>query len=243
MEPFVPCFYARSASCAISIIHTRRNGLMDSRDEEFTLENVDEQVEQLLVRLQTSHPPKTFMARTIRNLQSLYEEDRRLENAWARINNAASTLNLHNALRETDEPIAIRPVPEEKNAWQESTSVHVGSFDSVPRRPARQPQQPRRWGQRNLGIVLVAAIVLIIIFALPVFSYAFRDRQPAGSRTSTKTATPPARPTGNIPPMKEYVNQYFTIQYPANWVISDTTTGGTGPYLQTVQFRPAATSS
>lgn len=247
---------------------------MDNRDEEFTLENVDEQVEHLLAWLQASHPPKTFLARTIRNLQIIYKEDRRLENAWTRINNAASTLKLQNVpiagpsngskeghilqqptgqdkipmespearwkrARETDEPMAIRPFQQEQKTWQESTTMHAGSFDATRHKSAKQSPQPRRWSRRNLGIVLVAAIVLIIICALPVLSSAFRD----SSRTATKTATPPARPTENRPAMKEYANRYFTIRYPTNWVISGTTSGGTGPYLQTVQFRPAATSS
>ncbi len=55
----------------------------------------------------------------------------------------------------------------------------------------------------------------------------------------SSTATP--LPTASGPAMKEYNNQHFKILYPANWVITSITTGGTS--LQTVQFRPSATST
>lgn len=57
--------------------------------------------------------------------------------------------------------------------------------------------------------------------------------------TSSPTATPP--PTTSVLGLKVYSDQYFTIQYPANWVITSVTTGGA--YQQTVQFRPSSTSS
>jgi hypothetical protein len=55
----------------------------------------------------------------------------------------------------------------------------------------------------------------------------------------SSTATP--LPTTSVPVMKEYNTQHFKILYPANWVITSITTGGAS--LQTVQFRPSATST
>ena len=59
---------------------------MDSCDEKLTLENVDEQIEQCLEQSQGLESPNmTSLARTVRNLQCIYEEDRRLEHVWTRI--------------------------------------------------------------------------------------------------------------------------------------------------------------
>jgi hypothetical protein len=60
---------------------------MDSRTEKLTLENVDEQIEQCLAQSEElGSPTMTSLARIVHNLQSIYEEDRRLEHLWTRIN-------------------------------------------------------------------------------------------------------------------------------------------------------------
>ncbi|GER87075.1 hypothetical protein KDW_12370 [Dictyobacter vulcani] len=58
-----------------------------------------------------------------------------------------------------------------------------------------------------------------------------------GTPPSAATPTPPTTLAG----IKVYSGQYFTIQYPASWLITNITTGGT--YQQTVQFRPSVTSA
>lgn len=59
---------------------------MDSCDEKLTLENVDEQIEQCLTQFQgCQSSTMTSLARTIHHLQSIYEEERRLEHVWERI--------------------------------------------------------------------------------------------------------------------------------------------------------------
>src|SRR5262249_34870380 len=55
------------------------------------------------------------------------------------------------------------------------------------------------------------------------------------------TAAPTPTPTQAVSLVQVYIGRYFKIQYPANWVITSVTTGVTS--LQTVQFRPSATSS
>ena len=63
----------------------------------------------------------------------------------------------------------------------------------------------------------------------------------AATPALTATPTPTPTPTTNTPDIKEYINQYFKIQYPANWIITNVIAGD--GYRQTVQFRPSATSS
>jgi hypothetical protein len=260
---------------------------MNNRDDDLTIENVDEQVEEFAHFQVSQPPPAASLARTIRNLQSIYAEDSRQADIWARINSRASALASNDARTEANEPIAIQsfqsekramqesdtanePIAiqsfqSEKRAMQESDTLRVGSFNSLPQR--RDKQQPsRHWRLRNLGIGLVAAIALIVILAWPIFYYVSSSAHTASPHPSSQTATPqltgivpgvqanptatPSRtaapsPTGTTPTqtasgMQTYSGQYFTIQYPANWVIASVTTGST--YKQTVQFRPSATS-
>lgn len=76
---------------------------MDSRDEKLTLENVDEQIEECLSPSQELQGPTVAsLARTVHDLQSIYEEERRLEHVWARISNRVSALNADHAIEEID---------------------------------------------------------------------------------------------------------------------------------------------
>ena len=214
---------------------------MDSCDEKLTLENVDEQVEQLLSLPQEIEPPTTIpLARTIRNLQSIYEEDRRLEQVWTRIKSHIPALSADSSIKLVEVIPTSKPVPGEGKTIRNS---YGRSFNSILRRSNKQSQQPFRWKWSNLGIGLVAAIMLITFFTWPILSYAFHSLQTAGTQPSTKMATPQIQPTVNLPDMKEYVGQYLEIQYPVNWKITSVNTRGTSPYLQTVQFSPLATSS
>jgi hypothetical protein len=258
---------------------------MDSRDEQLTLENVDEQIEQCLAQSQELDSSSvTSLACTVHNLQSIYTEERRLENVWTSINRRVSAMSSEVALVQADglaewgqaRTPAFSLVREEKKALQD---VPGGSAEAVPRRSDRQARLPfrRRW--HMVGIGLAAAIILIVFLVWPVVSYALRGSwtpdpyhpfknkgtpqvQPTVSGTkqtgseitptvtSTVTPTPVATPpptaspsstTNVLPDIKVYSGQYFTIQYPADWVIASVTTGG--GYVQTVQFRPSATSS
>lgn len=248
---------------------------VDSRDEELTLENVDEQVARELAQFQASQPSTmTPLARTVRNLQIIYEEKRRLEHVWERLNNHVSALDsaaLHSVVSpesgEESTLASIRPLHLPGKVGQDGNGLLGGHFNTIPHKlgPGKQPQRPRRW--RNLGYGLVAALVLIticaIVFARPMLISHFHGSQ-AGSHptpvktvslqphlsphveptitpTASPTSTATPQPTVSVPAMKEYNTQYFKIQYPAGWVITSVTTGGTS--RQTVQFRPSATSA
>lgn len=182
---------------------------MDSCDEKLTLENVDEQVEQLLSLPQEIEPPTRMpLARTVRNLQSIYEEDRRLEQVWTHIQSHVSAMSADSSIKLVEEMPASQPVPGEGKTIQNSDGR---SFNSILRRPNKQSQRPFRWNWSNLGIGLAAAIMLITFFTWPIWTYAFHSLQTAGTQPSTKMATPQLQPTVNLPGMKEYVGQYFKI--------------------------------
>jgi hypothetical protein len=244
---------------------------MDSSDEKLTLENVDERIEQCLLQSWGLQPQTgTSLARTVHNLQSIYEEERRLEHVWTHINSRASALKSANATMQTGR---LQLVQGEKTAPPDAP---VERFSSVLRGSDKQPRPLFRRSWYKPAIGLVAAIILIAFFIGPMVSYALRGLQTASPKPSAKTVTPQTQPTVNVskqadpkktgstvtptiaptatpPPtavlspttnvssIKVYSSQYFTIQYPTNWVVTDVTTGGT--YQQTVQFRPSATSS
>jgi len=241
---------------------------MDSRDEELTLENVDEQIERCLAPSQELQPATvTSLARTVHNLQSVYEEERRLEDVWARINSRVSA--------EGAQGPTFLAMQGGKKALQDSRGR--GS-NSTLGRSAKQSRLPFRRPWYTVAIGLAAALILIVFFAWPMVSYALRGSwlvgpQPAtnkptpqiqatvnGSKQTGPKTTPTTRTTGTpkavattsptaipsstanvLPSIKVYSGQYFTIQYPGDWVITGVTTGS--GYVQTVQFRPSATSS
>lgn len=194
---------------------------MDGRDEELTLENVDEQVEQHLARLHESpSEDRTSLARLVYNLQSGYEEKRRLEQVWERINSRASALNLEGIVVQEEQTFP---------GSQSEQKERVQQF-------GKRSRLPRRWRWRDIGIGLAAAILLLSIVVYSVWAYAFHDTQVAGPQ-------PTATPQFSGRSMKEYDSQYFKIQYPAEWTIAGTTPGSASSYLQTVQFHPVNMSS
>lgn len=206
---------------------------MDSHDEELTIENVDERVEEFSL-FQLSRPP-ALMPRLAYDLKNFYDEERRLKQIWERISSRAAFLNANTMLGAVDELLPGDSLQAEKRAGRDNTNANVGSFNSGPRRLDKRPRSPYRW--RNLGIGLVAALALIAILTWPVLSLVFHSM----SQSSVNMATPRPLPTRSGAAMQKYASQYFTVQYPANWTTAGTTTGGTS--LQTAWFHPLATSS
>jgi hypothetical protein len=209
---------------------------MDGRDEELTIENVDERVEELSL-FQVSQPPAMMpLARVVHDLHSFYEEEHTLEAIWERISSRTLAMYSDSAWLEVDELSLTGSSQASKKAGQARGEPDVGSLRSIPHGPKEQFRAPRRW--RKLGAGLAAALVLIAILAWPAFSLFMHT---TGSGPAAKTATPQSQPAANGLAMKEYTGQYFTIQYPAGWTIADEVTDGTS--LQTVHFHPAAASS
>lgn len=230
---------------------------MDSRDEELIIENVDEQVARVLEQIQTSQSPaETPLDRTVRNLQMIYEEDRRVERVWERINSHASAAGLLAA----QENVATRDLPAEQENDQPGEAATIRPL-RLPGKVARDgsglleerfhptlhhPVPSRRRGKlrqrRNLGIGLVAALVALTlfatIFAWPMLALHFNSSQTGGNPSPTvKAVTPKSQAT-----MKQYLGEYFKIQYPEDWIVAGVTEESTASYLQTVQFRPTASS-
>jgi hypothetical protein len=82
---------------------------MNSRDEQLTRKNVNEQIERCLALLQDPQPQTmTALSRTVRDLQGIYEEDRRLEHIWRRINSRVSARKALRIIHETEELATVR---------------------------------------------------------------------------------------------------------------------------------------
>lgn len=201
--------------------------------EMLTIENVDEQVERYLLQLPAPETA-TPLLRTISDLHSIYAENRRLEQAWARINNHVSVLNA-NTNATTEELLTIPPPQEEKKIILNANGLlsRPGLY-----RTAKRSQRPFRWDWRLVATGLVAAILLLTIFIWPIVSYALHGTPIVGLPHSGILHS---QPTVNVSNMKEYSDQYFKIQYPLDWVVTKAATGS--GYQQTVQFRPSATSA
>ncbi|GCF10924.1 hypothetical protein [Dictyobacter arantiisoli] len=211
---------------------------MDSDDEKLTIENVDEQIEHYLSQPQADiSATATTIFHTVHNLQSIYAENRRLEQVWARINNQVSALNAGN-ISSNVEVSTIQSAQEEKQV--RPTSGEVFSHP-VLHRAGKRSQRPFIWNWRMPGFSLAAAVILLVIFFGPLVSYALYGTSVGIIQSLTPRNTPQSQPTMDIASMKKYSNQYFTIQYPSNWVITQVTTAGS--YQQTVQFRPSVTST
>lgn len=215
---------------------------MDRDDEKLTVENVDEQIEHYLSQPQTSLPynaKTTFLA--VRDLQSIYAENRRLEQVWVRIDNHISALNADNDSISKELP-TIQIAQEERKTIPASGGIFS---HPILHRASKRSQQPFRRNWRTLGLGLAAAMILLAFFAWPIASYALYGT-PIGIiqpfiQPFIHKGIQQNRPMAGVPGMKEYSSQYFTIQYPSDWVITRVIAGGS--YLQTVQFRPSATSA
>jgi hypothetical protein len=152
---------------------------MKNRDEDLTLENVDERIEQLL---RGEHPAGASapLAHAVRDLQRVYDEEHRLEHAWELISSRAQSL----------ESIIQG---EQKIMQDTSSSKKPGSFQSIPDGPLQEKRSPRRRRWLSLGLSLAAAIVLIAVFAwliVPVF-----HGTQTGSGGPTPTVVPGVTPT------------------------------------------------
>lgn len=195
---------------------------MDCHDDKLTPENVDEQIEQELARVQNHLPAnEASLAQLVCNLKEIYEEKLRLEQVWERINSRAAALNLSAILEQEKQPAAIQ---------------QRGNLRAVQPASESRPRLLRRRRWRNIGTSLAAAVLLLAFAAYSVWAYALHNPQGASQQPVVKTATP-LRPT-----MREYNGEYFTIQYPAGWVITRAAAEASSSSLLTVQFRPAVTS-
>lgn len=133
---------------------------MNSRDDKLTRKNVEAQVERCLFLLQEPQPrTMTSLSRTIQDLQSIYQEDRRLEHIWRRINSRVSALNALRFIQQTEE---------------RSTAVLAQTALPAMYRAKEQSRWLLRLSCFIIGIILIAAIILIAFFTWPIWSQALR---------------------------------------------------------------------
>jgi len=130
---------------------------MNNRENKLTRKNVDEQIEQCLSSSQDSLTPTTLsLSSTIHDLQRIYEEDSRLEHVWARINTRVSALAAVRIIREAEE---LRP------------TVMLAQQRTL--QGTRIIKERSHWlfflSCLIVGIILVAAIILIAFFTWPMW--------------------------------------------------------------------------
>lgn len=190
---------------------------MNNRDEDLTLENVDERVEQLRSTLGEQTVPippirsvrelqgvydvdaPTPLAHTVRDLQRVYAEERRLEHVWERISARAQSLESTTQAHIIGKPSNQQSFQGEQKTMRDTSSTRPGSFQNMPDGPFQPPRPPRRRGWRNFGLGLAAAIVVIGIFAWTITVLYHGQQTQIGSGHPTpaiSTPTPiPSSPT------------------------------------------------
>jgi hypothetical protein len=170
---------------------------MNSRDEDLTLENVDERVEHLLHEGKHADAPAP-LAHTVRDLQRVYDEERRLDDVWERISSRAQSLESTIQFKTIEMSSTIQSFQGEQKTMQDTSSSTVpGSFQDTPDGPLQPKHLPRRRNWRNLGLGLAAAIVLIAIFAWTLAAV-YHGTQP-GSGAGTPVPTPTQAPVTPTP--------------------------------------------
>jgi hypothetical protein len=174
---------------------------MNSRDEDLTLENVDERVEQLLHEGKHAGAPAP-LAHTVRDLQRVYDEERRLEHVWERISSRAQSLESTIQLNTIEMSSTIQSFQGEQKTMQDtSSSTGPGSFQDTPDGPLQPKHLPRRRNWRNLGLGLAAAIVLIAIFAWTLAAVYHGTQTGSGGGTPVPAPTSAPRPTPTQAPV------------------------------------------
>lgn len=192
---------------------------MNNRDEDLTLENVDERIEQLrragnklvsrahivsdlqgVYDVRASDP----LAQTVRNLQRVYAEEQRLEHVWERISNRMQSLESALPADTTEKSRKqLSSQGEQKTMSDTSSSPRTGGFQNMPGGPFQQPRPPHRQRWYNLGLGLAAAIILIGIFAWTITTLHHGQNTQTSSGSPTPAATTPtATPTPTPIPLQ-----------------------------------------
>jgi hypothetical protein len=184
---------------------------MNNRDEDLTLENVDERIEQIrraqdnqiargrVVReLQSVYEiSPTPLERTVHDLERVYAEDQRLERVWERISQRATSLE--SPYPSTQEEISqLQSFQGEQKTMRDPSANNPGSFQQVPGGSFQPPRPPRRRRGLSLALGLAAAIILVGIFAWTITTLVHGKGTQTASGTPTATiatATPTPSPT------------------------------------------------
>ena len=90
---------------------------MNSRDESFSPETVDEQIDQLLRTPQQQEPANSSPTQMVHMLQGIYEEDPRLQRVWERLADHLPTTH------STGEPREKQPLTDERFSQTASSTI------------------------------------------------------------------------------------------------------------------------
>jgi Tol biopolymer transport system component len=150
---------------------------MNHRDEPFSPENVDEQIDQFLQKPQQQEQANISPAQMVHMLQDIYEEDPRLQRVWERLADHLPTTHLTGEMGEkqplTDErfsqtssPTIVRFPQEKVVGMQTQTRISVRSHK-------------RGSLQRSLGL-LVAVLIMALLVGSLVAVLQFAHQKPSG---------------------------------------------------------------
>ncbi|HEX7736444.1 MAG TPA: hypothetical protein VF458_16445 [Ktedonobacteraceae bacterium] len=167
---------------------------MNSRDDDLTFENVDERIEQLMREgKQTGAPaPLAGLAHTVRDLQRVYDEERRLEQGWAKIRSRAQSLESTAVSKRTENRESFQGG---QKTMRDTPFTNPGSFQQMPGGSFQRKNSRRRRSLLTVGMGLAAAVVLIAVFAWLVSPMLHGTQPGMGSGGTPTTSTPTPQPT------------------------------------------------
>jgi hypothetical protein len=165
---------------------------MNNREEDVTIENVDERVEQIIRGQYEPADAQEPLTHVARNLQRVYAEERRLEHAWERIARHAQSLESTTQFNAIEKSSTRQSFQGEQKTMQDTPSTRPGNFERIPDGPSHRERPPRRRRWRNVGFGLAAAIVLIAIFAWTITAvyHGHNGTQVASGGPTTTAGTP-----------------------------------------------------
>src|SRR5258708_5785545 len=162
---------------------------MDHRDETFSPETVDEQIEQFLRTSQPSEQMDTSPAQMVQMLQGMYEENPRLSKVWKR-------LAEHSPAEQTSEELE-----EKQTLGSTIVSFPQERINFMPTQ-TRLPESPspRKRGsfQRLLGLLVAVIVTIVLIGSLALVLSTRHQSTTTGSgiqSTATDSSRPKATPT------------------------------------------------
>jgi WD40 repeat protein len=154
---------------------------MDHRDEPFSPETIDEQVEQFLELSQAHEQAHTSPAQVVQTLQGIYAEDPRLRRVWERLTEHLPMAHTNEEAGKEQAPHAtIVKFPQERVQHIMQTQTRI-------------PEQERRHGtfQRRLGLLVAALIMAALVGSMALVLQLTHQKSTGQTQTSSaQTSTP-----------------------------------------------------
>ena len=175
---------------------------MNSRDESFSPETVDEQIEQLLRAPQWQEPGNTSPAQMVHMLSGIYEEDPRLQRVWERL---ADHLP---AARSAGEQEEKQPLVDERFPQTSSSTIvrfpqeKVGGMQTQTRLSVQSHKRGSL--QQSLGL-LVAVLIMALLVGSLVAVLQLAHQKPSGQTGATQQGSKRGQVVYSTPEEKGWV--------------------------------------